>query len=124
MCGRRITWRKAWERDWERVRYCSTGCRRRGLSDSDAALETAIRELLAARARTATICPSEAARRIDPEGWRGLMEPARMAARRLVARGEVQIVAVRARAASSSRIAVSSAASESLNPRRRHPVLQ
>jgi hypothetical protein len=92
VCGRRITWRKAWERDWERVRYCSTGCRRRGLRDSDAALETAIRELLAARARTATICPSEAARRIDPEGWRGLMEPARMAARRLVARGEVQIV--------------------------------
>ena len=88
VCGRRITWRKA----WERVRYCSTGCRRRGLSDSDAALETAIRELLAARARTATICPSEAARRIDPEGWRELMEPARMAARRLVARGEVQIV--------------------------------
>jgi hypothetical protein len=92
VCGRRITWRKSWERDWEQVRHCSTGCRRRGLRDSDAALETAISELLAARARTATICPSEAARRIDPEGWRGLMEPARMAARRLVARGEVQIV--------------------------------
>jgi len=90
VCGRRITWRKAWERDWAQARYCSTGCRRRGLRDSDGALETAIRELLAARA--ATICPSEAARRIDPEGWRELMEPARMAARRLVARGEVQIV--------------------------------
>ena len=45
-----------------------------------------------ARARTATICPSEAARRVDPENWRDLMEPARMAARRLVAAGEVQIV--------------------------------
>ena len=92
MCGRRITWRKAWERDWEQVRYCSTGCRRRGLRDADTALETAIRELLTARARTATICPSEAARRVDPEGWGDLMEPARMAARRLVAQGEVQIV--------------------------------
>jgi hypothetical protein len=29
---------------------------------------------------------------VDPEGWRGLMEPARMAARRLVAQGEVEIV--------------------------------
>lgn len=92
VCGRRITWRKAWERDWEQVRYCSGGCRRRGLRPSDGDLETAIRDLLASRAGTATICPSEAARRVDPEGWRDLMEPARMAARRLVAAGEVQIV--------------------------------
>jgi hypothetical protein len=92
VCGRRITWRKAWERDWEQVRHCSAGCRRRGLRDSDAELESAIRDLLATRARTATICPSEAARRVDPDGWRDLMEPARMAARRLVAQGEVQIV--------------------------------
>jgi hypothetical protein len=92
VCGRRITWRKSWARDWEQVRYCSTGCRRRGLTASDGDLEAAIRDLLAARARTATICPSEAARRVDPEGWRELMEPARMAARRLVAQGEVEVV--------------------------------
>jgi hypothetical protein len=102
VCGRRITWRKAWARDWEQVRYCSAGCRRRGLSASDGALETAIRDLLGARPATSTICPSEAARRVaggcggaagrDPEAWRALMEPARMAARRLVARGEVQVV--------------------------------
>jgi hypothetical protein len=101
VCGRRITWRKAWERDWEHVRHCSGGCRRRGLRSSDTALEDAIRDLLAGRARSATICPSEAARRVaagdqggdrDPEAWRALMEPARMAARRLVARGDVQIV--------------------------------
>jgi hypothetical protein len=85
-------WRKAWARDWLQVRYCSAGCRRRGLTASDGDLEAAIRDLLAARARTATICPSEAARRVDPEGWRGLMEPARMAARRLVAQGEVEVV--------------------------------
>jgi hypothetical protein len=23
VCGRAITWRKKWERDWESVRYCS-----------------------------------------------------------------------------------------------------
>ena len=97
VCGRRITWRAKWARDWDRVRYCSDGCRRRGLGPTDTALEDAIRDLLATRAATATICPSEAARRVagggdDPEAWRPLMEPARMAARRLVARGEVQIV--------------------------------
>ena len=35
------------------------------------ALEAAIRDLLAARARTATICPSEAARRVRPGGLAG-----------------------------------------------------
>ncbi len=26
-CGRPFSWRKKWERDWERVRYCSDRCR-------------------------------------------------------------------------------------------------
>jgi Protein of unknown function (DUF3253) len=58
----------------------------------DRALESAIRELLAARADAATICPSEAARLVDPRGWRELMEPTRRAADRLVDRGEVEVV--------------------------------
>jgi hypothetical protein len=70
-----------------------------GLDQQDTALEVAIRDLLAARAAGATICPSEAARRVaagrgseDEEAWRPLMEPARQAARRLVDRGEVEIL--------------------------------
>lgn len=54
-------------------------------------LETTILELLAARAATSTICPSDAARAVDADNWRDLMEPARLAARRLVDAGEVQI---------------------------------
>lgn len=27
-CGLPFTWRKKWERDWEKVRYCSDRCRR------------------------------------------------------------------------------------------------
>ena len=74
----------------------------------DRELEASIRSLLASRAADATICPSEAARAVaaaravddgpdapaaDPatEPWRALMEPARRAARRLVAAGEVEI---------------------------------
>jgi len=102
VCGRTIEWRRKWARHWQDVRYCSDACRRRGRSsaarDLDAALERAILELLEGRAAGATICPSEAARRVateagDPgeDAWRELMEPARMAARRLVDRGEVLI---------------------------------
>jgi len=96
VCGRTVEWRARWAEDWDQVKHCSQGCRRRGLRDVDAELERIILALLDARARTATICPSEAARAVagtDAEGqvWRGLMEPARMAARRLVERGEVEI---------------------------------
>lgn len=58
----------------------------------DRALEEQILELLAHRDPGKTICISEAARAVGTaEGWRELMEPARQAARRLVAAGEVVI---------------------------------
>lgn len=91
-CGRRMTWRKKWADNWDQVRYCSKQCRRRKLHPVDEALEAAIRALLAERARGASICPSEAARRVDAQQWRELMEATRAAARRLVAAGEVEIV--------------------------------
>ncbi|MFG2752453.1 DUF3253 domain-containing protein [Streptomyces xanthophaeus] len=62
--------------------------------DTDRRLERAILELLERRGPTATLCPSDAARAVhagDGDGWRALMEPARRAARRLVAAGEVEI---------------------------------
>jgi hypothetical protein len=90
-CGRRIEWRRTWERDWDLVRYCSAACRRHGVDDTDRRLERTILELLDARAAAATICPSDAARTVGGDGWRELMEPARRAARRLVATGAVQI---------------------------------
>ena len=83
-----MTWRKSWAKNWTEVRYCSDACRRRKIRPVDTALEGAIVDLLGQRARGATICPSEAARQIDPDGWRALMEPARSAARRLVASGQ------------------------------------
>lgn len=90
-CGRTIEWRTKWARNWDSVRYCSDGCRRRKVTAADRQLEAAILALLDRRARGATICPSEAARSVGGEGWRPLMEPARRAARRLVAAGEVVI---------------------------------
>ncbi|MGI9246640.1 MAG: DUF2256 domain-containing protein [Steroidobacteraceae bacterium] len=28
-CGREMTWRKRWARNWEQVRYCSDACRQK-----------------------------------------------------------------------------------------------
>lgn len=92
-CGRRIEWRAKWARDWDAVRWCSDACRARGVRPVDRELEASIRGLLAGRAADATICPSEAARAVggtEEDAWRALMEPARRAARRLVAAGEVE----------------------------------
>ncbi len=90
-CGRTITWRKKWERNWDEVRYCSQRCRRAKVNDTDRRLEQSILSLLDDRAGGATICPSEVARALGGEDWRDLMEPARAAARRLTAAGRVEI---------------------------------
>ncbi|MFS0713285.1 DUF2256 and DUF3253 domain-containing protein [Microbacterium sp. 2P01SA-2] len=90
-CGREMQWRAKWARNWDEVRYCSDACRRRGIRPVDTRLSDKILELLSTRAAGATICPSEAARAVGGEEWRELMEPARRAARRLVADGEVEI---------------------------------
>ncbi|MDE2315848.1 MAG: DUF2256 domain-containing protein [Xanthomonadaceae bacterium] len=29
VCGRPMSWRRAWAANWEQVRYCSEACRRR-----------------------------------------------------------------------------------------------
>ncbi|MFF1880930.1 DUF3253 domain-containing protein [Pseudarthrobacter sp. NPDC058196] len=62
-----------------------------GPSSVDGELEASILQLLASRAATSSICPSDAARAVGGADWRGLMEAARQAARRLVDAGEVEI---------------------------------
>jgi len=90
-CGRKMKWRKSWEKNWDDVRYCSDACRRAKVTDTDRVLEAAIQTLLDQRSRDSTICPSEAARVVGGDEWRDLMEPSRRAARRLVAQGVVEI---------------------------------
>lgn len=85
-----MAWRSSWAKNWDSVRYCSDRCRKRKVTAEDRELERVILELLGDRARGATICPSEAARALGGD-WRERMEPARAAARRLVAFGAVEI---------------------------------
>ena len=100
-CGRAFQWRKKWARDWDIVKHCSDACRNHKASASDAALESAVLTLLAERGDGKTICPSEAAKLVAGEDrakdkpsrrdWEALMEPARAAARRLVAQNRIVI---------------------------------
>ena len=86
-----MEWRAKWKNNWDAVKYCGERCRRSKLGPLDQDLEAAILDLLTDRARGATICPSEAARRVAPEDWRELMERTRSAARRLAAAGRLDI---------------------------------
>jgi hypothetical protein len=61
------------------------------MDDVGARLERTIDALLDSRRAGASICPSEAARAVDPEGWRELMPAARAAAGRLAAAGSVEV---------------------------------
>jgi hypothetical protein len=86
-----MAWRKAWAKNWDQVKFCSDRCRSNKINLVDRALEAAIVTLLDQRGATASICPSEAARLVDGDAWQELMEPARCAARRLQASGDVVI---------------------------------
>ncbi|WP_423919633.1 DUF3253 domain-containing protein [Frigoribacterium sp. 2-23] len=85
-CGRRMPANAA-----DDARWCSAACRRHRIDETDRELERTIDSLLDQRAHDATICPSEAARAVGGDDWRDLMEPARRAARRLVAAGQAEI---------------------------------
>jgi hypothetical protein len=61
------------------------------VDDVAARLERAIGELLDQRRPDVSICPSEAARAVDPGGWRELMPAARAAAGRLAAAGAAEV---------------------------------
>ena len=91
-CGRKMEPRRNTNRQKDEPRYCSHACRRRRIRQVDRELENAIRDLLEGRSRGGSICPLEAARAVHPDEWRMLMEPARRAARRLVAAGTHEIV--------------------------------
>lgn len=89
-CGRRIAWRKKWERSWDQVRYCGDGCRRRGVRPDDERLEAAMRSLLAGPEGKRGIDPEQVGAMLAGESGKELTEckeRSRNAARRLVAKG-------------------------------------
>ena len=81
-CGRRFSWRKKWERDWEEVRYCSTSCRRRKVGVADRAREDRI--LRALQSAPTAQMPLSALADDSDEG-----DCLRQAARRLALEGRI-----------------------------------
>ena len=55
-------------------------------------IETAILALTAARGDAKSICPSEVARQLQPEGWQSLMGPVRAVAVRRAEAGRIDIL--------------------------------
>jgi hypothetical protein len=100
-CGRTFLYRGEHNLDWDIVKFCSETCRAQKAHTSQAELEQAILTLLAERGPGKTICPYEAAKLVagDPRqkpkstrrDWEALMEPARIAARHLVAQKKILI---------------------------------
>ncbi|GIW73827.1 MAG: hypothetical protein KatS3mg103_0349 [Phycisphaerales bacterium] len=90
-CGRWFAWRAKWADCWDEVVYCSQACKRSKPGPLDDRLERAIVDLLHAGSPGATICPSQAARAVQPDRWQPLMERTRRAARRLAHRGVIEI---------------------------------
>ncbi|MCU1633174.1 MAG: hypothetical protein JWM61_1826 [Micrococcaceae bacterium] len=90
-CGRRIEWRKKWERTWEDVAYCSDACRARKVRPIDTALEEWLLARLSAGSRGSDVDPADAAAAFGADGTT-VHEPARRAARRLVQRGLAEMV--------------------------------
>ena len=89
VCGRTITWRKAWEKNWNEIKYCSDQCRKSRSKDLSG-FENQILELLKKRGRGLTICPSEVLP-MEEKKDKLKMEEVRQAARRLVHKGQLEI---------------------------------
>jgi hypothetical protein len=86
-CGRRMDYRKKWEKNWEEVKYCSDECRR---NKNKFDFRQAILSLLQEREAYKTICPSEV---LPPElkQDKKMMEHVRRSARLLAEEGKIEI---------------------------------
>ncbi len=61
-------------------------------ADDEGQLRAAILALARARGPHKTLCPSEAARAVDPDGWRDLMDATRRVAWSLHAEGVLDVL--------------------------------
>lgn len=96
-----MSWRKAWEKNWDEIKYCSDACRSRRVSARDKQLEAMLMEKLVAGPRGALINPADvipfASTSTGANSGANLgssvqAEDVRRAARRLVAAGDAEIV--------------------------------
>lgn len=86
-CGREMESRKAWDKNWSEVKFCSAACRR---NKNRPNYESRILDLLKARGAGKTICPSELLNE-DEKQNKSMMEDVRASARKLAYSGHIVI---------------------------------
>lgn len=86
-CGRKIDYRKKWEKNWPEIKYCSDECRR---NKNKFDFRESILALLHERGPLKTICPSEV---LPPEMKQDkiMMEHVRRSARLLAGDDKIDI---------------------------------
>jgi hypothetical protein len=86
-CGRRMTYRKKWEKNWAEIKFCSDECRR---NKNRFDFKQDILRLLVLRGQGKTICPSEVLSE-DLKLDKIMMEHVRRSARLLAHDGKIEI---------------------------------
>jgi hypothetical protein len=88
-CGRSFSWRKKWQNEWPKVKFCSKKC---SGSYSKSRHLLIKKEIIASlKNRSSSICPSEIARKVFSDNWGNQMENIRAVAR-LLAKDEFLII--------------------------------
>jgi len=84
-----MLWRKAWEKNWQTLRYCSDACRRQKLDKTGGAIREALLALVGASPK---LCdPLEVARALWPGDWSAHQEDVRRVVRQLAAEGLIAL---------------------------------
>lgn len=96
VCGRKFSWQKRWEDDWESVRVCSKACRKKGISKFDLFIEQTIidclTECVSQKVKPPhTITPEDVAAKIWPSNWRSNLSKVHDACRRLGYENRIEI---------------------------------
>ena len=86
-CGRTITYRKKWEKNWPEVKFCSDECRR---NKNKFDFRESILALLKERGAQKTICPSELLP-LEQKQDKLMMEHVRRSARLLASENKIEI---------------------------------
>jgi hypothetical protein len=86
-CGRAMSMRKKWEKNWSEIKYCSDECRR---NKNRFDFKEAILSLLEIRGHGKTICPSEVLKH-ELKQNKIMMEHVRRSARLLAHEGKIEI---------------------------------
>ncbi len=78
-----MEWRKAWEKNWESIRYCSDSCRRDKFDKKSIHVREAILSMTKKAGISKPVAASDVAQSLWPSEWESRLEEVRRVARLL-----------------------------------------